>query len=174
MDVVLDPSITPVIDTKGNGSGVSTINIDGGALLGNIRIAATGGDISTDGAYQALGVCSTGCGAGNDSARAMDSSESISFGLTDAGKTAQSFALGLLGINTSTVAVSITYRLNGVFVSNEIRSVSVSTALPSSPQLTSLAPSPAQLFDEVVFRPSGTSRFFLSSFRFCASSTTCN
>ncbi|MDP2416617.1 hypothetical protein [Hydrogenophaga sp.] len=172
--MVLDPTVTPVIDTKGNGSDVSTINIDGGAVLGNVRIASTGGDISTDGAYQALGVCSTGCGAGNASARAMDSSESISFRLTDAGKTAQSFALGLLGINTSTVAVSITYRLNGVFVSSEIRSANVSTALPSSPQLPSLAPSPLQAFDEVVFQPSGTSRFFLSSFRFCASTTTCN
>jgi hypothetical protein len=174
VDVVLDPSVTPVIDTKGNGSGVSTITINGGTVLGSIRISSTGGPISTDGAYQALGVCASGCGVGNDN-RAMDSSESMTFLLPDAGKTAQSFALGLLGVNSTptTVAVSITFRLNGALVSTVIRSASASTTLPSAPQLTNLVPSPAGLFDEVIIRSSGSSEFYLSSFRFCASTTSC-
>jgi len=171
---VLDTSITPYIDTKGNGSNVTVINVNGGSVLGNVRISTSGGDISTDGAYQALGVCSSGCGAGNASARALDSSESITFKLTDAGKTSQSFAVGLLGANTSTVAVSITFKLGGAVVSSLIRSAGVSTALPTVPQLPSQVPSPLVLFDEVTIRPSGTSsRFFVSNWRFCAASTTC-
>jgi hypothetical protein len=171
---VLDPSITPYIDTKGNGSGVTVVNVDAGTTLGNVRITSSGGDITPNGAYQALGVCTTGCGVGNDSARALDSSESLSFKLTDTGKTSQSFAFGLLGINTSTVAVSITFKRNGVVLSSVVQSVSVSTALPSAPQLINQVPSPAALFDEVVIQPSGSSsRFFVSDWRFCATSTTC-
>lgn len=171
---MLDTNITPFIDTKGNGSNVTVINVNGGSVLGNVRITSSGGDISTDGAYQALGVCSSGCGVGNASARALDSSESITFKLTDAGKTSQSFAVGLLGVSTSTVAVSITFKRGGTVVSSVIQSASVSTALPSAPQLPSQVPSPFALFDEVVIRPSGaSSRFFVSNWRFCTTSTTC-
>lgn len=154
------------INTKGNGSGLTAIDLVT-TDLGTVRISSAGGEISTDGAYQALGVCSSGCGAGNSNARALDSSESLSFRL-GTGKTAQGFALGLLGISNTTVAVSMTFKKNGVTLGNLIQSVAVNTSMPLSPQLTnlSLAP-PGTQFDEVVVQPVGTSRFFVANVYFC-------
>ena len=158
------------IDTKGNGSGLTFIDLPT-TDLGTVRISSTGGEISTDGPYQALGVCSSGCGAGNSSNRALDSSESLSFRLgTD--KTAKSFALGLLGISNTTVAASITFKKNGVALGNLIQSVVVTTAMPLAPQLTNLALTPPGTeFDEVVVQPVGTSRFFVANVFFCQAST---
>ena len=157
------------IDTKGNGSGLTSIDLVT-PDLGTVRISSTGGDISTDGPYQALGVCSSGCGAGNSSNRALDSSESLSFRL-GTGKTAKGFALGLLGISNTTVAVSITFKKNGVTLANLIQSVAVTTAMPLSPQLTNLALTPPGTeFDEVVVQPVGTSRFFVANVFFCQGS----
>ena len=159
------------IDTKGNGSGLTFIDLVT-PDLGTVRISSTGGDISTDGPYpyQALGVCSSGCGAGNSSNRALDSSESLSFRL-GTGKTAKGFALGLLGISNTTVAVSITFKKNGVTLANLIQSVAVTTAMPLSPQLTNLALTPPGTeFDEVVVQPVGTSRFFVANVFFCQGS----
>jgi len=158
------------IDTKGNGSGLNFIDLPT-TDLGTVRISSTGGEISTDGPYQALGVCSLGCGAGNSSNRALDSSESLSFRLgTD--KTAKSFALGLLGISNTTVAASITFKKNGVALGNLIQSVVVTTAMPLAPQLTNLALTPPGTeFDEVVVQPVGTSRFFVANVFFCQAST---
>jgi hypothetical protein len=173
---LLDPSAPQAIDTKGNGSGLTSIDINGGSL-GNVRLTSTGGEISTNGPYDALGVCSTGCGTGNDNARALASTESLSFHLTTAGKTAQGFSLGLLGLTStaSTVAVTVTFKRNGTTLSTTILSASVSTTFPSTPQLTSLTPSPVQVFDEVVISPSGsTTRFYVATVGLCASSTTCN
>ena len=154
------------IDTKGNGSGLTFIDLPT-TDLGTVRISSTGGEISTDGPYQALGVCSSGCGAGNSSNRALDSSESLSFRL-GTGKTAKGFALGLLGISNTTVAVSITFKKNGVTLANLIQSVAVTTAMPLSPQLTNLALTPPGTeFDEVVVQPVGTSRFFVANVFFC-------
>lgn len=154
------------INTKGNGSGLTAIDLVT-TDLGTVRISSAGGEISTDGAYQALGVCSSGCGAGNSNARALDSSESLSFRL-GTGKMAQGFALGLLGISNTTVAVSMTFKKNGVTLGNLIQSVAVNTSMPLSPQLTnlSLAP-PGTQFDEVVVQPVGTSRFFVANVYFC-------
>lgn len=158
------------IDTKGNGSGLTAIDVVT-TDLGTIRISSTGGEISTDGAYQALGVCSLGCGAGNSSNRALDSSESLSFRL-GTGKTAQSFALGLLGISNTTVMVSITFKKNGAVLGNLIQSVAVTTLMPISPQLTNLVLTPpGTQFDEVVVQPVGTSRFFVASVFFCQTAT---
>ncbi len=158
------------IDTKGNGSGLTFIDLPT-TDLGTVRISSTGGEISTDGPYQALGVCSSGCGAGNASNRALDSSESLSFRL-GTGKTAQSFALGLLGISNTSVAVSITFKKNGATLGNLIQSVAVNTSMPLVPQLTNLGPTPpGTLFDEVVVQPVGTSRFFVANVFFCQAST---
>ena len=154
------------IDTKGNGSGLTFIDLPT-TDLGTVRISSTGGEISTDGPYQALGVCSSGCGAGNASNRALDSSESLNFRL-GTGKTAQSFALGLLGISNTTVAVSITFKKNGTTLGSLIQSVAVNTSMPLVPQLTNLALTPpGTLFDEVVVQPVGTSRFFVANVFFC-------
>lgn len=154
------------IDTKGNGSGLTFIDLPT-TDLGTVRISSTGGEISTDGPYQALGVCSSGCGAGNASNRALDSSESLNFRL-GTGKTAQSFALGLLGISNTTVAVSITFKKNGTTLGSLIQSVAVNTSMPLVPQLTNLALTPpGTLFDEVVVQPVGTSRFFVANVLFC-------
>ena len=79
------------IDTKGNGSGLTALDLVT-TDLGTVRISSTGGEISTDGPYKTLGVCSSGCGAGNSSNRALDSSESLSFRL-GTGKTAEGFVL---------------------------------------------------------------------------------
>lgn len=158
------------IDTKGNGSGLTFIDLPT-TDLGTVRISSTGGEISTDGPYKTLGVCSSGCGAGNSSNRALDSSESLSFRL-GAGKTAKSFALGLLGISNATVTASITFKKNGVTLGNLIQSVVVTTAMPLSPQLTNLALTPPGTeFDEVVVQPVGTSRFFVANVVFCQAST---
>ena len=154
------------IDTKGNGSGLTFIDLPT-TDLGTVRISSTGGEISTDGPYQALGVCSSGCGAGNASNRALDSLESLNFRL-GTGKTAQSFALGLLGISNTTVAVSITFKKNGTTLGSLIQSVAVNTSMPLVPQLTNLALTPpGTLFDEVVVQPVGTSRFFVANVFFC-------
>ena len=154
------------IDTKVNGSGLTFIDLPT-TDLGTVRISSTGGEISTDGPYQALGVCSSGCGAGNASNRALDSSESLNFRL-GTGKTAQSFALGLLGISNTTVAVSITFKKNGTTLGSLIQSVAVNTSMPLVPQLTNLALTPpGTLFDEVVVQPVGTSRFFVANVFFC-------
>lgn len=158
------------IDTKGNGSGLTAIDLVT-TDLGLVRISSTGGEISTDGPYQALGVCSSGCGAGNISNRALDSSESLSFRL-GTGKTAKSFALGLLGISDTTVAVSITFKKDGATLGNLIQSVPVTTTMPASPQLTNLALTPPGTeFDEVVVQPVGASRFFVASVFFCQAGT---
>lgn len=158
------------IDTKGNGSGLTFIDLVT-PDLGTVRISSTGGDISTDGPYKALGVCSSGCGAGNISNRALDSTESLSFRL-GTGKTAKSFALGLLGISNTTVAVSITFKKDGATLGNLIQSVAVTTAMPASPQLTNLALTPPGTeFDEVVVQPVGASRFFVASVFFCQAGT---
>ena len=158
------------IDTKGNGSGLTFIDLPT-TDLGTVRISSTGGEISTDGPYQALGVCSSGCGAGNSSNRALDSTESLSFRL-GTGKTAKSFALGLLGISNTTVAVSITFKKDGATLGNLIQSVAVTTAMPASPQLTNLALTPPGTeFDEVVVQPVGTSRFFVANVFFCQAAT---
>ena len=157
------------IDTKVNGSGLTFIDLVT-PDLGTVRISSTGGDISTDGPYKALGVCSSGCGAANSSNRALDSTESLSFRL-GTGKTAKSFALGLLGISNTTVAVSITFKKDGVTLANLIQSVAVTTAMPLSPQLTNLALTPPGTeFDEVVVQPVGTSRFFVANVFFCQGS----
>lgn len=154
------------IDTKGNGSGLTFIDLPT-TDLGTVRISSTGGEISTDGPYQALGVCSSGCGAGNSSNRALDSSESLSFRL-GTGKTAQGFSLGLLGISNTSVAVSITFKKNGTTLGSLIQSVAVNTSMPLVPQLTNLALTPpGTLFDEVVVQPVGTSRFFVANVFFC-------
>jgi len=176
VDDVLGLSLSPSIYATGGGSGRTDISYDGGPTLGTIQISSNGSGIITNSndTAQALGICGSGCGTGNLSARALDSTESLTFKLIDAGKTAQSFSLGLLGVNTSTVAVSIIFKHEGVTVTSVIRSANVTTDLPPSPQLTSQHPSPPVVFDEVVIQPSGTSLFFISSFRFCASSTTCN
>ena len=158
------------IDTKGNGSGLTSIDLVT-PDLGTVRISSTGGDISTDDPYKALGVCSSGCGEGNSSNRALDSTESLSFRL-GTNKTAKSFALGLLGISNTTVAVSITFKKNGVTLANLIESVAVTTAMPLSPQLTNLALTPPGTeFDEVVVQPVGTSRFFVANVFFCQAAT---
>jgi len=160
------------IDTKGNGSGLTAIDLVT-PDLGTVRISSTGGEISTDGPYKALGVCSSGCGVGNNSNRALDSSESLSFRL-GTGKTAQSFALGLLGISgTTTVAVSVTFRRNGVVVGSFTQSAPINNTMPTTPQLANLAPPtpPGTLFDEVVVQPAGSSRFFVANVLFCQTST---
>ena len=116
-------------------------------------------------------MCSAGCGAANSSNRALDSSESLGFRL-GTNKTAKSFALGLLGISNTTVAVSITFKKNGVTLANLIQSVAVTTAMPLSPQLTNLALTPPGTeFDEVVVQPVGTSRFFVANVFFCQAAT---
>jgi hypothetical protein len=176
IETLLDPTAPQAIDTKGNGSNLTSIDISGGSL-GTIRLTSTGGDISTNGPYNALGVCSSGCGTGNDSARALAPGESLSFRLVSPGQTMQGFSLGLLGLSTTptTVAVSVTFRRNGVVLSTTTLSASVSTTFPSSPQLTSLTPTPVVVFDEVVISPVGTStRFYVATVGLCAASTTCN
>ena len=160
------------IDTKGNGSGLTAIDLVT-PDLGTVRISSTGGEISTDGPYKALGVCSSGCGVGNNSNRALDSSESLSFRL-GTGKTAQSFALGLLGISgTTTVAVSVTFRRNGVVVGSFTQSAPINNTMPTTPQLANLAPPtpPGTLFDEVIVQPVGSSRFYVANVLFCQTST---
>ena len=158
------------IDTKGNGSGLTFIDLVT-PDLGTVRISSTGGDISTDDPYKALGVCSAGCGAANSSNRALDSSESLGFRL-GTNKTAKSFALGLLGISNTTVDASITIKKNGVTLANLIESVAVTTAMPGSPQLKNHALTPPGTeFDEVVVQPVGTSRFFVANVFFCQAAT---
>ena len=158
------------IDTKVNGSGLAFIDLVT-PDLGTVRISSTGGDISTDGPYKALGVCSAGCGAANSSNRALDSSESLGFRL-GTNKTAKSFALGLLGISNTTVDASITIKKNGVTLANLIESVAVTTAMPGSPQLKNHALTPPGTeFDEVVVQPVGTSRFFVANVFFCQAAT---
>lgn len=176
VDVVLDPAVPPIIENQGGGSGVTTISIDGGPELGTINISSPSsiGALSTDRNYLALGVCDNGCGTGNARRLALDSDEYLTFKLTDPGKTAQSIAVGLLGLDTSPVAVSITFKRSGAVLSSSIHSVSVSTTLPATPQLTDQTPSPPAVFDEVEIQPIGSSQFFVSSFRFCANSTSCN
>ncbi|NUN62516.1 MAG: hypothetical protein HUU13_15860 [Burkholderiaceae bacterium] len=132
-------------------------------------MTATGGEISTDAGKVAVGVCSSGCGAGNDTNRAMNSSESLGFRLTDPGKTAQCLALGLMGTTAAntTVAVSITFKRNGVTVDSLITSALVNSTMPTSPQLANLAPAPAgTLFDEVVVQPVGSSLFYAARLHF--------
>ena len=158
------------IDTKVNGSGLTFIDLVT-PDLGTVRISSTGGDISTDDPYKALGVCSAGCGAANSSNRALDSSESLGFRL-GTNKTAKSFALGLLGISNTTVDASITIKKNGVTLANLIESVAVTTAMPGSPQLKNHALTPPGTeFDEVVVQPVGTSRFFVANVFFCQAAT---
>jgi len=89
----------------------------------------------------------------------------------------QGFSLGLLGLSATptTVAVSVTFKRNGVVLSTTTLSASVSTTFPSSPQLTSLTPTPVVVFDEVVISPVGTgTRFYVATVGLCAASTTCN
>lgn len=155
------------------------ITYDGGISLGTIQITSTGGGgIITDASAnaRAIGVCRTGCGSGLQQAaeRALGGMESLTFKLTDADKTAQSFAMGLLWVNPDTVTVSIEFKHDGLNVSYVTQLVNVDNVVPPSPQLTSQHPSPPVVFDEVIIRPFGTSLFFISSFRFCASTTTCN
>lgn len=163
------------IDTKGNGSGLTAIDLVT-LDLGTVRISSTGGEISTDGPYKTLGVCSSGCGVGNSSNRALDSSESLSFRL-GTGKTAQGFALGLLGISSANtpVAVSVTFKRNGAVVGSFTKSATINDTMPTSPQLPNLSPpppaAPGTLFDEVVVQPAGSSRFFVANVLFCQTST---
>lgn len=177
VDDVLVLDLSPTIRVTGRATR-TVINYDGGTTLGMIEIRSGGGGIVTDDkdVAQALGVCDTGCGSGLGQAatRALDSTESLTFKLTDTGKTAQSFAMGLVGVNPATVTVSIEFKHDGLNVSYVTQFVNVDNVVPPSPQLTSQHPSPPVVFDEVIIRPFGTSLFFISSFRFCASTTTCN
>lgn len=160
------------IDTKGNGSGRTAIDLVT-TDLGTVRISSTGGEISTDGPYKALGVCSSGCGKGNDSNRALDSSESLSIRL-GTGKTAKGLTLGLLGWSggPTTASVSITFIKHKPppeppeVVSNVIlTNISINTPII-------VAPSPAgTTFDEVVVQPVGASRFYIATVIFCQTAT---
>lgn len=168
------------IVTGGSGSDKFFVDFDAGDL-GTVRISTTGAEISTDGPYKTLGACSSGCGTGNSSNRALDSSESLSIRL-GTGKTAQGFALGLLGISSAntSVAVSVTFKRNGAVVGSFTKSATINDTMPTSPQLPNLSPPPpalpGTLFDEVVvqpkdFPPSVISRFFVANVFFCQTST---
>lgn len=170
---LLDPTKPPVIVTSGGGSGLTWVETNAGGL-GAVRITSSGGDISTNGAYTALGVCNSGCGTGNNSARALDSSESLRFRLIEDGKTAKGLTLGLLGWSggPTTASVSITFIKHKPppappeVVSNVIlTNISINTPII-------VAPSPAgTAFDEVVVQPVGASRFYIATVIFCQTAT---
>ena len=166
---------------SGGGSGRPTVMTTAGSL-GPVKISALGKDnkgdtvpmdISTNADYTGLGVCGSGCG--NASNRALGPDESLSFLLTDAGKTAKGLALGLLGLTSTntTVSVSVTFKLDGVTVGGVTKSALISNTLPTAAQRLIVAPSAAgTAFDEVVVKTGdSTSRFFVTTVIFCQTAT---
>lgn len=145
--------------------------------MGGVEIKSSLGDISRNSVPSGTGIgaCTTGCG--NDSNSSLSHPETLSFRLVGPGKTAEKFALGLLGLNgtPTLVAVSLTFKRNGAVVGGPVTySATVTNSPLTGPQLTDITPVPPATFDEVVVQPQGSSQFFVASIRFCAATDTCN
>jgi type II secretory pathway pseudopilin PulG len=166
-------SVAP-ISYSGRDTNLPSITIDPGPDVGLIDITAAGGNITRNGVPNgtAIGVCTTGCG--NDNNSSLSGTESLSFKLQS--KTAGKFALGVLSLDP-TVELSITFRMNGSDLplpGGQYLSPLVSTTPGVVKMFPDLMPSPPAPFDEVVVKPTGSSRFFIASIRFCAAAEVCD
>lgn len=166
-------SVTP-ISYSGRDTNRTSITINPGPDIGLIDITAAGGNITRNGVPNgtAIGVCTTGCG--NDNNSSLSGTESLSFKLQS--KTAGKFALGVLSLDP-TVELSVTFRKSGSDLplpGGQYLSPLVSTTPGVVKMFPDLMPSPPAPFDEVVVKPTGSSRFFIASIRFCATAEVCD
>lgn len=159
---------------SGRDSNTSMITVDGGSV-GTVTIASSVGDISRNSVPSGTGIGACTIGCGNDSNSSLNAPESLSFKLNTS--TAEKFALGLLGLNSTptTVAVSLTFKRSGAVVGGPVTYSAMVTDGPlAGPQLTNLMPAPPAVFDEVVVQPVGSSQFFVAHIRFCTAAENCN